>query len=761
MQTIRNRLYYSVKPLMSHASRLAVRRWYTRRKRERVHDVWPILPGSERPPEGWPGWPDGKQFALVLTHDVEGQAGLDKCRQVMELEEQYGFRSSFNFVPEGEYRCAQEFRQELTERGFEVGVHDLHHDGRLYSSRQGFAEKAVKINEHLKNWGAVGFRSGFMLHNLDWIGDLRIRYDASTFDTDPFEPQPEGVGTIFPFWVPARTAPSRKLEVQGSTPQTQQSSGGIHPPACVEGYAELPYTLAQDSTLFLLLGEQSPDLWLGKFDWVARQGGMVLVNVHPDYVRFTDEQASSFTFPAEIYAQLLEHARGRFGGSFWQPRPNELAEFVRKHKPRLRPPRRRVCMVTYSAYLSDSRVKRYAEALAERGDDVDVLALQPSRQAPAREKIGEHIGLFRIVRRFGKTEHSPVSFLWPVLRFFLKSSFWMARRQVRKQPYDLLHIHNLPDFLVFTGLLPKLTGAKIILDIHDLSPEFYASKFSARETSPPVRLLKWVERRSAAFAHRVILSNHIWLERYAARAGTHAKCSVFINNVDTNQFRPSMRTRHDARPIILFPGGLQWHQGVDIAIRAFERVSAELPDAEFHIYGDGDMKERLLELTRQLRLEGKVRFFDTVPLSQISHIMANADLGVVPKRADAFGNEAYSTKILEFMALGVPVVVAATKVDQYYFDESVVRFFEPGNPEALAAAMLDVLRDEQGLRQGMVARASEYAARNTWEPRKDDYLELVDSLIDAKPGPDSATCMHSAPVASRQPSRCSRSSAAQ
>ena len=110
--------------------------------------------------------------------------------------------------------------------------------------------------------------------------------------------------------------------------------------------------------------------------------------------------------------------------------------------------------------------------------------------------------------------------------------------------------------------------------------------------------------------------------------------------------------------------------------------------------------------------------------------MADADLGVVPKRADSFGNEAYSTKIMEFMALGVPVVVSNTKIDRYYFDDSVVRFFESGNSDALAAGMLEIMRDSKR-RQQMVDRASAYAARNSWELRKPDYLRLVDSLCSA------------------------------
>ena len=179
-------------------------------------------------------------------------------------------------------------------------------------------------------------------------------------------------------------------------------------------------------------------------------------------------------------------------------------------------------------------------------------------------------------------------------------------------------------------------------------------------------------------ADRVIISNHLWLEKYAARTGANGKCSVFINNVDTRTFRPHPRTRDDSKLIILFPGGLQWHQGIDIALRAFKTVSHRLPNAEFHIYGDGIMKPALVDLARELGFNGNVRFFPPVRVTEIAGVMANADLGVVPKRADSFGNEAYSTKIMEFMAVRVPVVVSSTRIDRYYFDDSVVRFFESG-----------------------------------------------------------------------------------
>jgi glycosyltransferase involved in cell wall biosynthesis len=139
------------------------------------------------------------------------------------------------------------------------------------------------------------------------------------------------------------------------------------------------------------------------------------------------------------------------------------------------------------------------------------------------------------------------------------------------------------------------------------------------------------------------------------------------------------------------------------------------------------MKPKLVALAQELGLDGSVRFFNPLRLQQIADVMAGADLGVVPKRADSFGNEAYSTKIMEFMALGVPMVVSSTKIDRYYFDDSVVRFFESGNADALAEAMYAVLSNDE-LRRGLVDRAAEYVSRHSWENRQADYLQLVDSL---------------------------------
>jgi hypothetical protein len=319
---------------------MSLRAIMARRRRHRFVDVWPILASTRVPPPHWPGWPDGNSFAFVVTHDVEGPEGLAKVRRVAELEMSYGIRSSFNFIPEGDYRVSDELRSWLTENGFEVGVHDLHHDGKLYRSRESFAESATQINRYLREWGAAGYRSGFMLHNYAWHHDLDIQYDATAFDTDPFEPQPDGVGTIFPFWMPAPGAPIEYPATLAAAASRSASSGSGAtgngatardpvPPAngssAGRGYMELPYTLPQDSTLFFVLREKTPEIWHRKLAWVAEQGGMALINVHPDYLRFSDEGHSTKNYPVEHYASVLAAIRNNFAGSCWHALPRDVA----------------------------------------------------------------------------------------------------------------------------------------------------------------------------------------------------------------------------------------------------------------------------------------------------------------------------------------------------------------------------------------------------------------------------------------------------
>lgn len=293
--------FYLVKPFIPRRMQLALRSAVIRRKRSRYADRWPIDPTAGETPTGWSGWPEGKRFAVVLTHDVDTARGHARCQQLAKLEDRMGFRSSFNFVPE-RYTVSETLRNELTFNGFEVGVHGLRHDGNLFASRGKFLEEAVQINRYIKEWNAVGFRSPCMFHNLEWIAYLAVEYDTSTFDTDPFEPQSDGVGTIFPF-------------VVASGPRE---------------YVELPYTLAQDFTLFILMRERTIDIWKKKIDWIVQQGGMILVNVHPDYMCFDPAKPGLEEYPVQLYGNLLAYLRTAYEGQYWHALPRDVAKFWRE-----------------------------------------------------------------------------------------------------------------------------------------------------------------------------------------------------------------------------------------------------------------------------------------------------------------------------------------------------------------------------------------------------------------------------------------------
>jgi peptidoglycan/xylan/chitin deacetylase (PgdA/CDA1 family) len=296
-----HRLYYRIKPAIPRPVQLCLRRQLVRLQRSRCGGRWPIDPGSSRPPDGWSGWPEGKRFALVLTHDVESSQGVEKCRELANVEERLGFRSSFNFVAE-KYPIPVELRKDLAGRGFEIGIHGLYHDGKYFDSKEEFGRRAARINRYLEEWDVVGFRTPSMLHNLEWLHALEIRYDSSTFDTDPFEPQSDGIGTIFPFYLPS--------------------------PGNGRGYVEMPYTLPQDFTLYVLMKEKSIGIWKRKLDWIARQGGMALLITHPDYLRMDGTDRGSERYPIDYYVEFLRYVSGRYGNEYWHALPADVARHV-------------------------------------------------------------------------------------------------------------------------------------------------------------------------------------------------------------------------------------------------------------------------------------------------------------------------------------------------------------------------------------------------------------------------------------------------
>jgi hypothetical protein len=287
--------YYTLKPLLPRQLQLAMRRLYAKRQAQREFPRWPIEPilverreaalRAGRLPAA-PTWPEGKRFAAILTHDVEGPAGVANVRRIIEIERRHGFVSSWNFVAEW-YPIEDGLFDHVRAAGCEVGLHAIKHDGRLFESRARFEAELPTIHRYLAEWQAVGFRSPATHRNADWMPELGALYDSSFPDTDPFEPQSGGCCSILPYFLGEMV--------------------------------ELPITLVQDHTLWEILREDTIDLWTQKSDWIAEHGGLINLITHPDYL---DTPAR-----LRMYEEFLEYLAGKDGG--WYPLPREVAEWWR------------------------------------------------------------------------------------------------------------------------------------------------------------------------------------------------------------------------------------------------------------------------------------------------------------------------------------------------------------------------------------------------------------------------------------------------
>jgi hypothetical protein len=294
------KLYYTLKPIIPRLLQIFARRQMAKWKRKKYAHIWPIDPSAAKAPEFWPGWPEGKKFALLLCHDADSQKGHDNCMKMADLESSAGFISYFNFVPE-RYKNSDSLHTKLREKGFGIGVHGLKHDGKLFSSRRIFDQRSDKINYYLKKWESAGFTSPSMHRNLDWLQVLNISHSTSTFDTDPFEPQPDAAGTIFPFWI------------SNGDPST--------------GYLELPYTLPQDHLIFIILKEKNIDIWKKKLDWIVEHGGMALLNTHADYINFDGSPLGNEEYPVSYYKEFLDYIKEKYAGQYWNVLPGDVAQF--------------------------------------------------------------------------------------------------------------------------------------------------------------------------------------------------------------------------------------------------------------------------------------------------------------------------------------------------------------------------------------------------------------------------------------------------
>jgi len=388
-----------------------------------------------------------------------------------------------------------------------------------------------------------------------------------------------------------------------------------------------------------------------------------------------------------------------------------------------------VCILLQNHYEFDIRVRRKAETLVAAGYSVDVLALR----SPHAQKTYTLNGVRVCSLSLGKQRGSLPRYAFEYVAFFL----WALVRLTIRIPwrrYDVIDVNTLPDFLVFAAVFAKWTGAKVILDMHEITPEFYMSKYGITKNSWWVRLLERIEKISFDFADHVITINEPIQDLLAGRGLPPAKSTVITNAADEARFVSYSRSSAaDAAAVpgtfvMMYHGTLTKLYGLDLAIEAFAMVHEEMPGAELWILGQGPEVSLLKALVQQRGLGSKVRLVGVILPNEIPAWLSKCDVGILPIRRDVFLEFASPNKLAEYIIMGKAVVISRLKTIRHYFSEDAFAYCAPNDPAELAKQMVRVYGDS-GLRARLAARAKREYAPISWNVMKQRYLRLMQDIV--------------------------------
>jgi len=386
-------------------------------------------------------------------------------------------------------------------------------------------------------------------------------------------------------------------------------------------------------------------------------------------------------------------------------------------------------MIVHAYYpLGETRVQREAEALVERSYEVDVICLRRKNQ-PLKDRF-QGAKIYRLPVRRHKRGGLIVQFL-EYLAFFLLAMFKVSWLYWRRR-YGTIQVHNPPDFLVFATWMPRLFGARLILDLHDLMPEFYIGRSHQSPNSLPARLVRLQERLSCHFAHQVITVSHHWRKAVIERGVPAEKVSVVMNVADDRIFRPPPDRPRRARPNgelrLVYHGMVTYWYGLDLILQAMSRLRPEAPHIHLTLLGAGQYMETLMRMADELDLNDLVTFhWGFRPAEELPAIILDADAGIVPYRDDVFTDGLVPTKLMEYAALGLPAIAARTTAIEAYFSDTMVEFFEPGDVDDLTRC-IRVLYENPGRLKELARGSERFNQRYNWTKIGAEYAALVERL---------------------------------
>jgi glycosyltransferase involved in cell wall biosynthesis len=397
----------------------------------------------------------------------------------------------------------------------------------------------------------------------------------------------------------------------------------------------------------------------------------------------------------------------------------------------------RCCLIRQGYYPLDPRVRREVEALVMAGHEVDVICLRrPGEPSFERQGMVTAHRVSITTRRRGR-----FNYVFQYGAFFAAASALITVLHLRRR-FDVVQVNTMPDSLVFAAIVPRLLGARVLLDLHECMPEFYAVKFGVGMRHPAVRLVAAIEQAAIRFAHRAITCTAQMREAFESRGARAGKIDIVINSANEDEFDPERVRSTKTAPgefRLICHGTVERIFGLDVIVRAVALLKGYIPGLRLDIYGEGSALPELQSLVRELEISDHVHMTGKfVPLDDLVQAIANADAGVVALRRDAFRDLTHSNKMFDYITMRKPVVVSRTGSVMAYFDETCFEMFNAGDERDLARAIRE-LYEKPGLREELVRRAAQVNEPYRWPHQRSHYQEIVRTLIPGGPSESQQT----------------------
>lgn len=388
---------------------------------------------------------------------------------------------------------------------------------------------------------------------------------------------------------------------------------------------------------------------------------------------------------------------------------------------------KKILMVLYSYYPHDPRPRREIEALIEGGYQVDLICLRGKDQTKKENKFGCNV--YRV--NLQRSRESKIKYIQLYLSFCIRSFFVLNWMYIKKR-YDAVHTHNMPDFLVFLAVIPKLFGAKIVLDLHDPSPEILMTIFKKGKNSRLFKIIVWIEKISIKFSDVVITVNKAFVDTFISRGCPREKLRIVMNSPQTSVFEKYtkntvIKPRGD-KFILMYHGMIVEKHGLDTMVKALQILRSKIANLEMIICGYGEYEPQLLKDIKEYNLEGVVNFMGEVIIEKIAETIPLIDVGIIPNKINPFTQINFPTRIFEYLINKKPTVVPKTIGISDYFEGEAIFYFDSGNAESLADVIFEIYKDPTKSSE-IVNKGYEVYKKYTWECESNNLIKIYKELL--------------------------------